>query len=356
MLHTNLRSYFPIVKTRDEIRSIILSDNKLKREFDSWSKASQEEFLDFTSGARGVKILYDSFFKEIMNPEYHPERLDDLLSEVLGIKVKIVQVLPTDSTRIGDETSLVTMDIVVEAEDGSLINVEVQKIGYKFPGERSACYSADLLLRQYKRLKEASGKKKFNYKNMKSVYTIVFFENSPEQFKEYQDKYIHRFQQRSDSGVEISLLQKYIFITLDIFKKMSKNIDTKLDAWLTFLGSDKIEDILKLIEAYPEFKPMYESLYEMCLNIEGVMDMFSKELYEMDKNTELLMIDELNKEISDKREELSRYEEAISRYEEEVSRYEEEVIQIREFISEKDKSLAEKDALISQLKEQLSKK
>ncbi|MBE5932129.1 MAG: hypothetical protein E7263_01745 [Lachnospiraceae bacterium] len=224
-------------------------------------------------------------------------------------------------------------------------------------------YSADLLLRQYKRLKEASGKKKINYKNMKSVYTIVFFENNPEQFKEYQDKYIHRFQQKSDSGVEISLLQKYIFITLDIFKKMSKNIDTKLDAWLTFLGSDKIDDILKLIEAYPEFKPMYESLYEMCLNIEGVMDMFSKELYEMDKNTELLMIDELNKEISDKRDELSRYEEAISRYEEEVSRYEEEVIQIREFISEKDKSLAEKDkslaekdALISQLKEQLSKK
>ncbi len=42
------------------------------------------------------------------------------------------------------------MDIVVELEDGSIANVEAQKIGYAFPGQRSACYSADLLLRQYK--------------------------------------------------------------------------------------------------------------------------------------------------------------------------------------------------------------
>ena len=36
-------------------------------------------------------------------------------------------------------------------EDGGLADIEIQKIGYAFPGERSACYSADLLLRQYKK-------------------------------------------------------------------------------------------------------------------------------------------------------------------------------------------------------------
>ncbi len=36
--------------------------------------------------------------------------------------------------------SLVIMDIVVELEGGSLANVEVQKLGYRFPGQRSACY------------------------------------------------------------------------------------------------------------------------------------------------------------------------------------------------------------------------
>ena len=34
--------------------------------------------------------------------------------------------------------------------DGTICNVEIQKIGYAFPGQRSTCYSADLLLRQYK--------------------------------------------------------------------------------------------------------------------------------------------------------------------------------------------------------------
>ncbi len=52
--------------------------------------------------------------------------------------------------RIADETSLLITDIVVELEDGSIANVEMQKIGYLFPGQRCACYSADLLLRQYK--------------------------------------------------------------------------------------------------------------------------------------------------------------------------------------------------------------
>lgn len=45
-----------------------------------------------------------------------------------------------------------------EDEDGSIANVEVQKIGYLFPGERSACYSADMLLRQYKRVRRELGK------------------------------------------------------------------------------------------------------------------------------------------------------------------------------------------------------
>ncbi len=37
-------------------------------QFDQWGEELQEEFLDFCTGARGVKMTYDSFFKEIMNP------------------------------------------------------------------------------------------------------------------------------------------------------------------------------------------------------------------------------------------------------------------------------------------------
>ena len=68
-------------------------------------------------------------------------------------KIRILKVLPNESARIAAESSLLIMDIVVQFEDGSIANVEVQKMGYLFPGQRSACYSSDLLLRQYKRVR-----------------------------------------------------------------------------------------------------------------------------------------------------------------------------------------------------------
>lgn len=76
----------------------------------------QKEFLDLCSGVKGLKLLYDGFFKEIMNPEYVPERLNDFLSSVLGQEIKVLKVLPADSVRISDESSLLIMDIVIELE------------------------------------------------------------------------------------------------------------------------------------------------------------------------------------------------------------------------------------------------
>jgi aspartyl-tRNA synthetase len=71
--------------------------------------------------------LYDGFFKEVMNPEYVPRRLNDFLSCMLGQKVRVIRTIPTDSTRLADESVLLAMDIVVELEDGSIANVEMQK-------------------------------------------------------------------------------------------------------------------------------------------------------------------------------------------------------------------------------------
>lgn len=132
------------------------------------------------------------------------------------------------------ESSLVIMDIVVELEDHSIANVEVQKIGYKFSGQRSACYSADLLLRQYKRVRGERGRA-FSYRDIQKVYTIVFFEKSPKELREDKKNCIHRFTQVSDTGVKMELLQEFCFVSLDIFRELLHNngIRNKLDAWLT---------------------------------------------------------------------------------------------------------------------------
>lgn len=312
-MSTKLKSYFPMLWERTELLKEIQKHPSLFSIFNKWTIEQQEQFLNFCTGVSGIKFLYDGFFKELMNPEYHPERLNDFLSLLLKTKVKIHSILPNDSTRITDESSLLIMDIVVELEDSSLANVEVQKIGYNFPGQRSACYSADLLLRQYKRVRGLK-KKKFSYKDIKNVYTIVLFEESTSEFHKFPNTYLHYFEQHSDTGLHLELLQKFLFIPLDIFRENQHNkiISSKLDAWLLFFSSDNPEDILRLIEQYPEFQAMYEQAYDLCRNVENVMGIFSKELQILDRNTVQLMIDEMQDTIDAHKNTIRSQEDTIS--------------------------------------------
>nr|WP_295255738.1 PD-(D/E)XK nuclease family transposase [uncultured Blautia sp.] len=309
---TKLQKYFPMLRNRDEILKEIDANVKLTDKFYSWKEAQRQEFLDICTGARGIKMLYDSFFKEVMNPETVPERLEEFLEVLLGEKVKIVEVLPGDSTRLADEQSLLIMDILVRFEDGTYCNIEVQKIGYAFPGERSACYSSDLLLRQYKKARSIK-KDKFSYKDVKGVYTIVLMEKSSGVFHKYPEEYVHIFQQKSNSGLVIDLLQKYVFVPLDIFRKNVDNngIKNKLDAWLTFLGIDEPEKIIELIDRYPEFSAMYEHVYYICRNVEDIMGIFSEELKIMDRNTVKYMVDEMQEMIDEKDRQLEEKNQEI---------------------------------------------
>ena len=126
----------------------------------------------------------------------------------------------------------------------------------------------------------------------------------------------------------MDLLQDYIFISLDIFrsKMHNKKVTTLLEAWMTFFSTDDPEEIIKLITDFPQFKPMYETLYQMCRNVENVMGFFSEELREMDRNTVRYMIDELQKEVDTQ----------------------------KALLQEKDTALAEKDALIASLQAELA--
>lgn len=299
-----LQQYFPMIHTKEYIIEKIETDRLLKTMYEQWEEKHRQEFLDFCTGVRGVKPMYDFISKEILNPETVPERIDELLSLLLKQEVHIVEVLPGDNTRIADESSLVIMDIVVQLMDGSIANLEIQKIGYRFPGERSACYSADLLLRQYKRIRSAR-KKKFIYKDIKQVYTIVLFEQSPAEFHQFPDTYLHYFRQESNTGLEFNLLQKYLFIPLDIFREIQHNknirIENRLDAWLAFLCMDEPEAVIAVMEKYPDFKEIYGQIYSICQNIEEVMGMFSEELRKLDRNTVQLMIDEMQEELEQER-------------------------------------------------------
>ena len=154
------------------------------------------------------------------------------------------------------------------------------------------------------------------------MYTIVLFEKSTSEFHQFQEIYLHRIKPQSDTGIQIELLQEYVFIALDIFRKKldneDSNITNELEAWLAFLSTDDPDVILKLIEAYPQFEPLYREVYEMCRDLERMMHMFSKELAELDKNTVQYMIDEMQDTIDEQKVQLNQKERELQALKKEI--------------------------------------
>ena len=137
------------------------------------------------------------------------------------------------------------------------------------------------------------------------------------------------------------MLQEFVFIALDIFRKTihNKGIRNKLEAWTAFLSMDDPEEIARLIEGYPEFRSMYEEVYEICRNTEKVMNMFSKELQELDRNTVQYMIDEMQDTIDEQRERLSENSRVIESQQEKLNEKSQVIESQQEMIDELRKRL-----------------
>ena len=290
-------------KAREEVLRMLEQNPVAYSRFLELTEAFQEDMIAFCMGNKGLKIVWDPFFKEIFNPEVFKDRLSDLLSAILGEKVTVKRALPNESSRLTAKGSLLVMDILVELESGRLANIEIQRMGYAFPGERGACYSSDLVLRQYARVK-AERKKEFSYHDMKKVYTIVLMERSGKEFQKKKEYYRHHARQVFDTSLNLELLQEYIYIPLDIFldiyHKNNHNIDKELDAWLLLLASDDPSDIIHLTEAYPKFRKLYAEIAAFQQRPEELVNMYSEALEIMDYNTVQYMIEEQKKELEEK--------------------------------------------------------
>ena len=111
---------------------------------------------------------------------------------------------------------------------------------------------------------------------------------------------------------------------------------------MTFFSTDDPEEIIKLITNFPQFKPMYETLYQMCQNVENIMGFFSEELREMDRNTVRYMIDELQKEVDLQKAAIAENATIIAEMNASIAEKD-------STIAEKDSAIAEKDAAIAAL-------
>ncbi len=319
------------------------------RVYQGWTAELRERFMAFCTGKKTLPVLYDTVFKTLMNPDTHPERLEDCISCLLKQKVTIQTVLPTEDILM-DGVSTMVMDILVRLVDGALVLVEIQKIPYYFPAERASCYSADLLLRQYSRVKTEKGKA-FSYKDLQKVYTIIFYEQSIEAFKEFPEICTHHARMTCDSGLELNFLQEFYLVALDVFKKSeyAKRRDPKdrLVGWLSFFCTEDADEAEELCKTYPWLSELYAEMAEFGRKPEELISMFSEILREMDRNTIRYMVDDMKEQIEKGKKELAEINKTLSEKNEALA-------EKNEALAEKEEALAEKDEILKAQAEEIA--
>ena len=291
-------------------------------------KKSQQYFLEIDRGQRVPDLLNDTIFKGIFDPDEHRERLSQFVSSILGKRVTVLHSLATEGRRHSMYSKGIILDLVVQFEDGSIGNVEIQRYGVAFPPQRAACYSADLVKRQYA-VQEGKKKGEIDFETIQPVYTIIIMEDSPATFKD-SDCYVHHFRQTSDSGVELELVQYYDYVCLDKFREIRPRVAGELEKWLTFLSIQDVEEMMIFLSENSSFQPVYNCAILMTKDREGLMHMFT-DLFEHED-----IVASLNRTNESK-----------------IKRLEKELAERDSALVEKENALAEKDSELAELKKQL---
>jgi len=337
-VNDNLSSY--------DFLSAVRNNPNLALQYDNFRRSSisnkgwADRFNDYISRKKTLPLLYDPFFKKLFNGDEHRERLSRLVSSIIGQEVTVIDILPSESSSFED--SFIIMDMIVRLSDGSIANIEVQKIASLFPGERLSCYSADAIMRQYHRLSSATstarynddisqdsdsistlGHKTFSYKDMKNVHTIVLFENSNSNLinSDNPELYFHVGTTTFNTHINFPLLQKYHMISLDTFRKyrysdiIKGNIDIKKCdydedvyekpltdqmlrdrlAFLSLFVTETVDEAIAIQNIFPELSEIFNEMNEYLARPEEVLGMFSEALRILNHNTAVLMVDEYRK-------------------------------------------------------------
>ncbi len=283
-------------------------DTDLSEKYEKLGSTQQNRLRDFLSGKTSLPLTYDPFFKFIFNPDLHRDRLSHFISSLLGMTVHVVEVLSSSNTLMDGESYLI-MDLIVKAADGSIVNVEIQKQGYGFPGERMSCYAADLILRQYiKEKKTSPDKKSFSYKDIKQVYVIVIFEKSTKEMKTEHNAYLHRGEVTFDTGIKLNMLEKFCIISLDVFRKIPYSEIKKNEqaAWLFLLSMNSPEDAERLTQDFPWMESIFQEIASLRQRPEEVLSMWSEALPMLDENSLKYRVEELSEELDNTNKKLEQ--------------------------------------------------
>lgn len=357
---------YPGFATRDEAVAYLRGNDELWQKFEQLPEEFQKEMIGYCVGENGLLITRDYIFKKIFNPTAHAKRLESLLSALMGATVKIVRELPLSGLPMAEKGSFVVMDVLTEMEGLGYADLEMQKIGYKFPLQRSDCYGADIIMRQYNRIRsqmkeEQKEDQPFDFRMLKPVFCIVLAEKSWPEFRGWPEFYVHRRYMTFDTGVMQyeKGLREDIYVCLDLFRKRNVSIDgnmKKLDAWLTFLSETDAGRILELLEAFPEFRDAYGEIADLVRKPEELMEMYSDVLRMMDRNTERNMVTDLQTEVEELQGKIEEKEKVLEEKKKVLAEKNKVLEEKEKTIEEKKKTIEEKEKTIEEKEKTIEEK
>ena len=128
----------------------------------------------------------------------------------------------------------------------------------------------------------------------------------------------------------------------------NRGINNKLDAWLAFLSMDSPEVITELAGKYPEFRAMYEHVYNIYQNVEEALGMYSEELKILDQNTVRYMIKQMQKKIDSQKEQLEQLDKEIEQRNKEIEQRNKEIEWRNKEIERRNKEIEQRNKQLEQ--------
>ncbi|MDR1639736.1 MAG: PD-(D/E)XK nuclease family transposase [Clostridiales bacterium] len=284
-----------------------------------------------------LSVTRDFVFKRLFDPDKFPY-LEELLSLVLGFKVKIKKSLSTSFVGEFAGAKSNIFDLLVVLEDGSYALIEIQVESDSNITQRLAIYSSDALRRDYS-VSPGQLKKDLGFKDVNKVYAVVFMAHEPESFNASKN-FINRFEQLDEKelGFRPEFYQRYYVVNLSRFMRENVNkkiVPTTTDEeslfdWLRFIADDRLETKKALAQKDVKFERALKELKRMSLSKSEILESMQRDYFEFDVRCRIA--DAVEEKTAAIKADLARVEEEkraeVARVEEEkrseVARVEEE--------------------------------
>ena len=169
-------------------------------------------------------------------------------------------------------------------------------------------------MRQYNRVRGRMREEKreaepFDFRMLKPVFCIVLTENSWSEFYKWPEHYIHRRYMTFDTGImkEHKGLREDVHVCLDLFRRNPPEINADMpliDRWLTILSETRTDRFLKLLEIFPAYWELYGEMADFMRKPEELMEMYSDILRILDRNSECIMVTDLQSIVEEKEQEI----------------------------------------------------